>query len=164
MMVIFGRRLKPPTLQTTLVLHFVPLLVLAISNAKTRVVITFNAPIVPLKWMTHELKVSLKIFSLSLALCHPDLLLSAGSTNSLPNALHYVRQKSSTCMGKGPSKELAFILVLINIQWRLETGETVGNAAMHSSRSTLSVCLKPRTTRLSLRPTKILLVSSSFVR
>jgi hypothetical protein len=45
MMAMFGQRLKPSTLQTTFVLHFAPLPVLAISNAKTRVVIIFNAPI-----------------------------------------------------------------------------------------------------------------------
>ena len=46
MMSIFGQRIKPPTLQTTLALQFVPLPMLAISNAKTLVVITFHAPIV----------------------------------------------------------------------------------------------------------------------
>jgi hypothetical protein len=58
------------------------------------------------------LKVSLKNLSLSLALCHPDLLLCAGSTKSLPNALHYARRKSSTSMGRSPPKEHAFISVL----------------------------------------------------
>ena len=108
MMAMFGRRLKPPTLQTTLALHFVPLPVLAIFNAKTRVVIIFNAPIVPLRSTTQNLKVSLKIIFFSLALCHPDLLLSAGSANNLTNALHYVRQKSSTCMEMSLSKDPAF--------------------------------------------------------
>jgi hypothetical protein len=116
MMAMFGRRFKPPTLQTTLALHFVHLLVLAISNNQTRVVITFNAPIVHVRLMTRNLNVSLKILSLSLALYHPDLLLCAGSAKSLPNALHYARQKSSTSMGSSPPKEPAFISVFINIQ------------------------------------------------
>jgi hypothetical protein len=32
-------------------------------------------------------------------LCHPDLFLCAGFAKSLPNALHYAKQKSSTSMG-----------------------------------------------------------------
>ena len=96
-------------LQTMLALHFVSLPVLVISNAKTLVVITFNVPIVPLRSTTQNLKVSRKILSLSLALCHPDLLLCAWSAKSLPNALHYVMQKYSTSMEKSPPKELAFI-------------------------------------------------------
>jgi hypothetical protein len=55
MMAMLGLRLKPPTLQTTMALHFVPLPVLAISNVKTLIVITFNAPIVPLRSMTQNL-------------------------------------------------------------------------------------------------------------
>ena len=116
MMAMFGRRLKPPTLQTTLALHFVLLPVLAISNAKTLVVINFNAPIVPLRSTTQNLKVSLKIIFPYLALCLPDLLLCAGSANNLPNALLYARQKSSTSMGRILPKEPAFISVLINVQ------------------------------------------------
>jgi hypothetical protein len=116
MMAIFGRRFKPPTLQTTLTLHFVYLPILAISNAKTRVVITFNAPIVPLRLTTRSLKVSLNILSFFLALCHLDLLLSATSANSLPNALHYARQKSSTSMGRNHLKKPALISVLFNTQ------------------------------------------------
>src|ERR1700737_189895 len=164
MMAMFGRRLKPPTLQTPLALHFVPLPVLAISNAKTRVVITFNVPIVSLRSTTWNLMGSLKSLSLSLALCHPDLLLCAGSANSLPNALHYAMQKSSTSMGRSPPKEPAFISVLINIQSRLEIAETVGSVSMHFSRSTLSVRLRPRTARLSLKLARTLLVSSSFLK
>jgi hypothetical protein len=114
MMAMFGRRLKSPTLQTMLVLHFVLLPVLAISNAKTRVVITFIAPIVSLRSTTRNLKVSLKI--LPLALYHPDLLLCAGSAKSLPNALYYVRQKYSTSMGRSLPEEPTFISVFINIQ------------------------------------------------
>jgi hypothetical protein len=115
-MAMFRRRLKPPTLQTTLIFHFIFLLVLAISNTKTRVVISFNAPIVPLRLTTQNLKVSLKVLSLSLALCHPDLLLCVGSAKSLSNALHYARQKSSTSMGRSLLKEPAFISVFINTQ------------------------------------------------
>jgi hypothetical protein len=116
MMAMFGLRLKPPTLQTTLALPFVPLPVLAISNAKTLVVITFNGPIVPLRSTTLNSKVSVKILSLSQALCHPDLLWFVGSAKSLPNALLCARQKSSTSMGRSHPKEPAFIWVLINIQ------------------------------------------------
>jgi hypothetical protein len=116
MMAMFGRRLKPPTLQMTLAFHFVPLPVLAISNAKILVVIIFNAPIVHLRSTTLNLKVSLKIFFLSLALCHADLLLCAGSANSLPNALLCAKQKYSTSMGRNHPKEPAFISVFINIQ------------------------------------------------
>jgi hypothetical protein len=68
--------------------------VLAISNAKTLVVITFNASIVPPRLTTQNLKVFLKILSLSLALCHHDLFLSAGSANNLPNALLCAMPKS----------------------------------------------------------------------
>jgi hypothetical protein len=163
MMAMFGLRLKPPTSQTTLALHFVPLPMLAISNAKILVVITFNDPIVHLRSTTRNLKVSLKIISLSLALCHSDLLLCEGSANSLPNALHYAMPKFSTSMGRSPPKEPAFISVLIDIQSRLETAETAKSVSMHFSKSTLTVLLKPRTTRLSLKPTKTLWVISSFV-
>jgi hypothetical protein len=115
MMAMFGRRLKPPTSQTTLALLFVPLSVLAIFNAKTLVVITFNALIEPLRSTTQNLKVSLKILSLSLVLYHPDLLSFAGSAKNLQNALLYARRKSSMSMGRSPLREPAFISVLINI-------------------------------------------------
>ena len=146
-----------------LALHFVPLSVLAISNTKTPVVITFNVPIVPLRSTTRNLKVSRKIFSFSLTLCHPDLLRCARSAKSLPNAFHYAMQKYFTSMERSPPEELAFILVLINIQWRSKTAGTAVSASMHFSRSTLSVRLKPSTARSSLKPTRTLLVSSFFL-